>query len=117
MTPEDIQSDTRKCVRSASNTGQIIGCELKAAGQWRELVDVYAKQIDQQLSPAGRRLLQQSQQSWKAFLESEMRLLGETVANRADGMGRPMLEGARNAMLRERALQLRSHLSALKQAR
>lgn len=117
LSPENIQSDTRSCVRSAANTGQIIGCELQAGSQWLELVGVYAKQVEQQLPAEARRVFQQSQQAWQAFVEAETRLLKETFASRADGMGRPMLEGARNTLLRERALQLRAHLGSLKQAR
>ena len=116
LVPEDIDADTRACIQQGGGAA-IIGCELNAARQWRELVDIYAEQIRQRLAPEARQLFQRSQQAWQRFQAAEIRLLEQTTAKRPDGLGLPLVEGAKNQLMRDRALQLRSHLHSLRQAK
>ena len=107
----------RRCVAAARDPGAIIACEVAGRQQWQRVLETTRAALERRLNGEALERFRRSQAAWASYREAEVALLQHTLGGRADGLGPPLVEGARTDLVRRRAEQLRAHLASLQASR
>ena len=105
------------CIDKDSSTAGMVECIGKAYTQWdAELNKVY-NELMKQLDATGKASLKSAQLQWLKFRDSEFKLIDAVYSNLQGTMYIPMHADSRMQIIKNRAQELQSHLSILKEGR
>lgn len=102
------------CMEKNDSTAGMVECISKAYTQWdAELNKVY-NELMKQLDAAGKASLKAAQLQWLKFRDSEFKLIDAVYSNLQGTMYIPMHADSRMQIVKNRAVELQSYLSILK---
>jgi uncharacterized protein YecT (DUF1311 family) len=105
------------CIDKDGSTAGMVECIGKAYTQWdAELNKVY-NELMQQLDATGKASLKAAQLQWLKFRDAEFKLIDTVYSNLEGTMYVPMHADSRMQIVKNRALELQSYLSILKEGR
>ncbi len=111
---DQIDEDYHKCLMNDTSYAVLADCSFKAFEQWnKELNKAYGKLLEKIKKEKDREAMKQSQAAWIAYKDAEFKAYN-FVFNLPGNEMSIMREEGRIEVVRERTLQLRAYIEALK---
>jgi len=109
-----IDEEYRKCLLSDTSYANVADCSFAAFGKWdKEMNKAYNKLLDRLKKEKEKDALKQAQAAWKSYKDAEFTAYDFMFNQPGNKMSLMRAEG-RIEVVRERTLQLRAYLEALK---
>lgn len=110
------RQDLRDCIASARGAEAIAACEKSRRVELEHRIKRWTSGIRKHLQGRQLALFDRNVSAWKAFRDSELKLLELTLQQRRDGLGPSLQPGAVTRIYEQRERQLREHLHNLSYA-
>lgn len=115
--PPAHEEALRQCIASAQSAAAIAACEKRGQAALKGRIDEISTAIRARLDARQRPVFERNSEAWQAFVDSEIAMLGLSLAGRPDGLGPSLQTGAITLLYEARERQLREHLHNLTLAR